>query len=555
MENLISTVKSVSELIGEFQAGDIAIPEIQRDVVWNSDQVKSLIDSISQGYPCGALILWEPREKDASLVRSMVRPERLEAQNGRLPKYFLLDGQQRVTALASVLLKRDKLKELLIEMEEDMPYILANLKRFPSEIEATTDLAGYSFPWVLFNKMFDGSYQNEPEFSKLSAETVEKVRNFVQKLRDYKFPVQIIQERDYPTVGDIFSRINSQGTQLTGAEIHMARIVPHWRGITKEFREYRRDLRQKNYDLDLTFLMRAITVVECNVPQIKKLAERVAKDRPSRAYLNKTWKRARGATDKTIRVLQQGLNLDKSKYLTSKNALVPLVYCFAASKNGKGVEKNARKFFLLSQLAEHYGAAAETTLRRDFRQLADPSVTPRQGLDELVDGISREARQYYRGLKIKPDDVYGAPSKNVLVLLMYILMRQRDASDWGSGPVLDLAELEPKGTQLHHIFPFNFMIKNKPIMKQFLDDGYTPSEYRGEVNDIANLTFIGQAKNASIGDTPPWQYLPNETTREMRRAHFIPQDPDLWKPENFADFLAERRKLLSKAMTSLLRRL
>lgn len=555
MENLISTLKSVSELIEEFQAGDIAIPEIQRDVVWNSDQVKSLIDSISQGYPCGALILWEPRERDMSLVRSMVRPERLDAQNGRLPRYFLLDGQQRVTALASILLKREKLKELLIEMEEDMPYILANLKRFPIEFEATTDLAGYSFPWILFNKMFDGSYQSEAEFSKLSPETVEKVRGFVQKLRDYKFPVQIIRDRDYSTVGDIFSRINSQGTQLTGAEIHMARIVPHWRGITKEFRDYRRDLRQKNYDLDLTFLMRAITVVECNVPQIKKLAERVAKDRPSRVHLNRTWKRARGAMDKTIRVLQQGLSLDKSKYLTSKNALVPLLYCFAANRNGKGVERNARKFFLLSQLAEHYGAAAETALRRDFRLLADPSVTPRQGLAELVDGISREARQYYRGLKIKPDEVSGAPSKNVLVLLMYILMRQRDATDWGSGQVLDLSDLEPKATQLHHIFPFNFMIKNKAVMKQFLDDGYTPAEYRGEVNDIANLTFIGQSKNASIGDTPPWQYLPNETTREMRRAHFLPQDPDLWKPENFAEFLEERRKLLSKAMTSLLRRL
>lgn len=40
--------------------------------------MKDLVDSISQAYPCGSLILWEPREKDHSLVRSMVRPERLE---------------------------------------------------------------------------------------------------------------------------------------------------------------------------------------------------------------------------------------------------------------------------------------------------------------------------------------------------------------------------------------------------------------------------------------------------------------------------------------------
>ena len=37
----------------------------------------------------------------------MIRPERLELYDGSLPRYFLLDGQQRLTALASVLLPRD----------------------------------------------------------------------------------------------------------------------------------------------------------------------------------------------------------------------------------------------------------------------------------------------------------------------------------------------------------------------------------------------------------------------------------------------------------------
>lgn len=45
MENLLSTVKSISELIDDFERGLIAIPEIQRDVVWKSNQVKELVDS------------------------------------------------------------------------------------------------------------------------------------------------------------------------------------------------------------------------------------------------------------------------------------------------------------------------------------------------------------------------------------------------------------------------------------------------------------------------------------------------------------------------------
>jgi hypothetical protein len=82
--------------------------------------------------------------------------------------------------------------------------------------------------------------------------------------------------------------------------------------------------------------MRAITVIECKVPRIKELARRVHKDKLTltRAHLNKTWKRARGATDTLVKILQRDLLLDKSKFFTSKSALVPLVYYLAEDRVG-----------------------------------------------------------------------------------------------------------------------------------------------------------------------------------------------------------------------------
>jgi hypothetical protein len=555
MENLITTQKSLSDLIGQFESGTLAIPEIQRDVVWDSDQVRSLVESINLGYPCGSLILWEPREKDKNLVRSMIRPERLDQHDGALPRYFLLDGQQRLTAIASVLLKRDKLKDILCELEEDMPFIYINLKKLPREMEATTDSGGYNYPWVLMNRLFDGSIERDEEFNRLSLEEREKVRKYTQSFRDYQFPLQIIRDRDYPTVAEIFTLVNSQGTQLTGAEIHLARIVPHWRGITSEFRDYRLQLRERNYDLDLTFLMRAVTIVECQVPQIKKLAERVAKDRPSRRHLNDTWRKAKSAMDKLIRVLQRDLSLDKSKYVVSKNSLVALIYYLANERSRRPAVSSVLRFFVLSQLSQHYSAAAESALRKDFRILTDPSLTPRQGLAELVGVVDGETRQSYRGMKIRSNKVRGLSSKNVMLMLMYLLMRDRQATNWGSGRVRGLDEIEPKDMQLHHIFPFNFMMTDKAAQKLCKDSEYTPAEFRTEVNDIANLTFLEREKNASIGDLPPWQYLPNETTKEMRKAHFIPEDPELWKLSNFFEFMTARRELIAKAMTSLIKSL
>jgi hypothetical protein len=151
--------------------------------------------------------------------------------------------------------------------------------------------------------------------------------------------------------------------------------------------------------------------------------------------------------------------------------------------------------------------------------------------------------------------VRGVPSKNVMLLMMYIVMRRQGATDLGLDCSRSLSDIRSDEIQLHHIFPFNFMTTDKEA-KRFSDSmEYTPADLRAEVNDIANLTFTSQKRNASIGDLPPWQYLENETDKAIRKAHFIPEDRELWRTENFDKFVGERRKLLARGMTALMKSL
>ena len=51
--------QSIEILLSWIQAGEIAIPEIQRPFVWDAVKVRDLMDSLYQGYPIGYLIAWK----------------------------------------------------------------------------------------------------------------------------------------------------------------------------------------------------------------------------------------------------------------------------------------------------------------------------------------------------------------------------------------------------------------------------------------------------------------------------------------------------------------
>jgi len=442
----------------------------------------------------------------------------------------------------------------LAEVEEDMPYIFCNLKKFPEELEATTDPTGYPPFWHPLQEVLTADVIQREEIRRGLGEAKTKaIRDNIDRLRSYPFPVQIVQDKKYEEVAEIFALVNSQGTSLTGAEIHLARLVPRWTGIAKVFRDYRKELKARNYDLDLSFLMRSITAIECGSAQIAKLTQKVDNEGLSKRHLKKSWRQAQRAINKIIATLSKELELDRSRYFPSKNVVIPLVYYIAKEKNRTLATKQMLRFFLNSQLSERYGGGAETVFRRDFRILTDQNESPRKNLEELAKGVTADAKQYYRGLKIQAADVSGPPAKNVILMLMYILMRRDQATDWGEGRGMALNDIEPSKMQIHHIFPFNFMVKDKDGLAYADRNGLKPSHYRREINDIANMTFLSQPTNVRIGDLPPWGYLPQETSKAMRRAHFIPEDKALWHPSRFGDFLEARRQMIAKAATRLLK--
>ena len=124
---------------------------------------------------------------------------------------------------------------------------------------------------------------------------------------------------------------------------------------------------------------------------------------------------------------------------------------------------------------------------------------------------------------------------------MFIAFRASGAKDWRSN--LTIA-LDHSGTQhrlqFHHIFP-------KAVLKS--------THTAREVNDIANLAFIGGKTNRAISDKPPSAYLPlliEKAGKGPFQAQCIPTSGELLELESYKRFLVDRRKRVAQRLNEFL---
>src|SRR5437870_10568707 len=67
-----------------------SIPEFQRGFVWKATQVRDLAESLWLDYPVGSLLVWNSEQPQETKI----------AKDGLGPSQWIVDGQQRATALS-----------------------------------------------------------------------------------------------------------------------------------------------------------------------------------------------------------------------------------------------------------------------------------------------------------------------------------------------------------------------------------------------------------------------------------------------------------------------
>ena len=85
---------SLQEMVRLVSSGSIALPEFQREFVWEPNRVTELLDSVANGWPIGSLLILEGPQPFE--IKKLDHGPEVTREATR---FYLLDGQQRVTSL------------------------------------------------------------------------------------------------------------------------------------------------------------------------------------------------------------------------------------------------------------------------------------------------------------------------------------------------------------------------------------------------------------------------------------------------------------------------
>jgi len=524
------TTKSLRTLLDHIDAGELVLPEIQRDFVWSKKNVLLLFDSLYRGLPIGYMLVW--KTKVAVTSKRFHGKRRGRAGHAFDTFYgYLLDGQQRLTAIRFVRDRLDKydLRFSLWPEDEKNP----DQDRFkfwtrwtenPWYIPVADILSEDVSIYQVVEKLKEMEDFNPEKDSDMVYASLSKL----QALMDYEVGLIEYDDSDYRRATELFIRFNSTGKKLNRSDLAAAELalsVPNLiaNGINKVTTKY-----YPNFIFTKPFLIQCLSAVHTSRMEFQR--PRDIWDGTDEKKIKKSWKKTELGLGRTISFLTGTVKWDSSSWLPSVNSIIPLVYIFSKNPLSKDERELARKWLLLSNLYAIFSGAVHTKLNSILRGLEKETTVKR------LWNLTRKELG-----KVKPDHFDTRRKSGTAMSLFISMIRNKGAKDWIlptplSGSVIGHnAEL-----QVHHFFPKALLQKN----------GYESAE----INNFSNFTIISKETNLNISDQEPIEYIKSKKiSQSVLNKQCIPFDKILWKVENYENFISERRKLLASQANSFLK--
>lgn len=538
-------ILTIGDLYREHAFG-LSIPSIQRQFVWNDDDIKELLDSIINGYPIGSIIIWEP---DKSFPGVPLLGKSIPKNNEHK---YVLDGQQRLTSLMLLLNNWSITRGSKTINSSTFTYVPENRKIYQGTSR------GINLTTIVKASLADAESLAILQKS-FSSNFTQIINEVGQKIVNYKIPIYslktISDEKDeadnsvaYEVIADIFTRVNAAGIKVGNLEMFLSFFAAHFPKEDKDKIIEMHEELSELYELDLEPLVRFVfSLTNLTQNQITKVKSFKKAIQSLAMYLNdnnlnfqEILVKARLAIKTSFEILNKKFGLDSTKLIPSQIVLIPIfshVYhrgyeSFSAIDTVE-VDKIS-KWFLISSFNTIYSSSTNKKLEEDLSLLLE--VNTLFPLKHLLKNM--KDRQPRRNDIIESDiidprtNVLRGSSGKVYLMLLYIALINKKATDWAG------RDISSNNFTYQHIFPREYM--------------RTKSEYGEDmINCLGNITLISRSVNSEISDTSPDNYLVNYDSSVIK-AHMIPESQSLWKIEKYEEFIEKRLNLIWKEIKKLI---
>ena len=577
------TPLTIAEVMQDISTNKYVLPSIQREYVWDTDQIETLFDSLMQDYPIGAFLFWEidkSRLLDYDFYEFLRNyHEKTGTHNKKVDLKgsdgvtAVLDGQQRLTSiyigLKGSYAYRLKYKQKKNDNAYPTRYLYLNLLedakdesnkydfRFLTDDEYKGMTEGYWYKvgdiltmtqpgetsqYVLDHIAFAGAYTKEQTMHVNN--TLQKLYNVVHTDKTLSYYKEKSVELD--KVLNIFIRVNSGGTVLTYSDLLLSIASAQWENhdAREEITEFVEEVNaigggfriNKDFVLKTALVLTDFTDIAFKVDNFNK---------PNMMKIEANW-------DNIKRAIKQSVNLVSSfgysgETLSSNNALIPIAYYlltigmpenFVESGTTRDNKAKIKKWLIMALLKKAFSGQPDNVIR-PIRDIIRENGTGDFPISQIIDRF----KGTNKSILFTEDDIdeyllklkYGKSETLSTLMLLY--------------PSLDFSN------KFHedHMYP-----KSK-FRKSYLRKMGVPEEkldeYIDTVNDISNLQLLPAQLNEEKlnSDFDTWfntEQITETDKIQYRKIHYLP-DMEYTYPV-FLAFVAKRKELLKSKLKDIL---
>lgn len=524
---------TLRQLKTKFDNCDFAIPDIQRQYVWNKQRVCNLMDSIYRNYPIGISLVWTAPYSQIINIRPNNKTI-IPPFNPRLRKSdLIIDGQQRLSTLYGVLYGIEPRPEANSNMDFNELYFNCNkneAKRFLFS-KRLLQGDGYIQLKILLNTS-PSVLRTRLKLRKWEAKEADRCYN---AFHSYKFYLLAFEGLGYEDAKEIFIRINSGGLTVSRADTLFAKATNV--NLRDHMLNAKRGLKHGYDRISVDALQNALALAygatKIGTVGFNQFLKRIEKNKKDNKEFEKKWKDLQYGYKESVDFLVNTLKVSKLELLPSQNIFSMLSFFFFLNRSrAKSNQiKELKKWFWHTSCGDRYsGSGFNRNIPDDikfFQNLALKNTT-----------------KYTISEKVLPIDFLKSSyrnSGNSSTSAYFIMLRNKKPKYLLNGEemLLDNPSDISNRKDRHHIFPSALLKRRKINLKW--------------INLITNICYLASDENQSISDNHPRIYLEEfkglTHFSSVMKSYLIPYDKTspVWEHnvrKGFLEFLNQRATII-----------